>query len=90
LASDIDFDWLRHAIACLNMHRRLRLSTTLTDDSLSFLLNRLPHSPPRSHHHHQMEALLVNHPHDPSYFFLFFLKRHEPLSLLLTKITEQN
>ncbi|SAL94839.1 hypothetical protein, partial, partial [Absidia glauca] len=39
----------QHAITCLNMHRRLRLSTTLTDDPLSFLLNRLPHSPPRSH-----------------------------------------
>ncbi|KAG1178107.1 hypothetical protein G6F70_007913 [Rhizopus microsporus] len=37
----------QHAIHCLNIHRRLQILETTTDP-LSFLLNRLPNSKPRS------------------------------------------
>ncbi|ORE13161.1 hypothetical protein BCV71DRAFT_189730, partial [Rhizopus microsporus] len=37
----------KHAIYCLNMYRRLQILETITDP-LSFLLNRLPNSKPRS------------------------------------------
>ena len=37
----------QHAIHCLNIHRRLQIQETTTDP-LSFLLNRLPNSKPRS------------------------------------------
>ncbi|KAI7858274.1 hypothetical protein BDC45DRAFT_499241 [Circinella umbellata] len=37
-----------HAIQCLQMHRRLNLNSNRTDDPLSFILNNIPKSKPKS------------------------------------------
>ncbi|KAI7847963.1 hypothetical protein BDC45DRAFT_524753 [Circinella umbellata] len=38
----------QHSIQCLQMHKRLKIHISKTDDSLSYILNRLPKSKPSS------------------------------------------